>query len=239
MVKKTCNISQLQIEGLTVNLIQKKIRTLRLSVNPPHGEIKVSAPLFYNIEKIKHFILSRIDWIKKSQIKIRSQKYVPPKKILDGENHYFLGEKYLLKIFEKNGAPLVILKDGILELHIKKNINREKRKQALDQFYRGSMKKIIPKLIANWENKLDVKVAEFGIKKMKTRWGTCNSRARRIWLNLLLAKMPLRCLDYIILHEMVHLLERHHNKKFFAHMDNFMPSWKEQQDELKNNQAYN
>ena len=207
---------------------------MRLSIHPPHAEVRISAPLRCSFEKIKKFILSKIDWIKKHQIKIRSQKFIAPKKILDGEIHDFFGEKFLLKIVEKNGAPAVFLKGGIIELHIRKNLNLQKRRVALDQFYRAALKKIIPKHIAAWEEKMQLKVAEFGVKKMKTRWGTCNIKARRIWLNLSLVQMSIRFLDYIILHEMTHLLERKHNKKFFAHLDNFMPNWRECEKEMKN-----
>lgn len=224
----------LNLEGIAVNITQKKMKNLRISIHPPHGEVKISAPLRFSLKKIKAFVVSKLNWIKEQQSKVRSRKREHPKKFISGEPHNFLGEKYLLEIIEHGKAPSVVLKDNLLKLHVKKDSTLEQRRKALDDFYRSQLKKIIPKFISDLEKKMQVKVNEFGIKKMKTRWGTCNPRAKRIWINLELAKKPIECLEFIITHEMVHLLERKHNKKFFAYMTHFMPSWHKWRDELRN-----
>lgn len=226
-------MKQVLIEDIEVNIVQKRIKNIHLRIYPPLGEVRLTIPRQISIEKAKTFIISKLDWIKKQQIKIRSKKILPPLQYLEGEVHYFFGEEYILKIFEKKSAPKVFLKDGVIELHINKDSTLNQRKIIIDKYYRLEMNKIIPQFIFNLEKKMNVKVAEFGIKKMKTRWGTCNIRARRIWLNLELAKKPISCLEYIIVHEMVHLLERKHSKKFIAYMDNFLPSWRNCNDALK------
>lgn len=223
----------LNIDGIEIEVTQKKMKNLRIRIHPPHGEVKISAPLRLSFKKIRDFVISKLDWIKEHQTKIRSKKRAEPKKFISGEYHDFLGQKYLLEIVEQNKAAPAILKDDSLKLHVKNNSTLLQRKKAIDDFYRANLKKIIPKIIADLEKKMHVKVDEFGIKKMKTRWGTCNPRARRIWINLELAKTAPECLEFIVTHEMVHLLERGHNKKFFAHMDHFMPSWRKWQGELR------
>jgi predicted metal-dependent hydrolase len=137
-----------------------------------------------------------------------------------------------LKVVEQKASPKVILKHSEIELYIRPNTTIEKRKQILDEWYRAELKKIVPKMIEKWEKKIGVKCNEFGIKKMRTKWGTCNTEAKRIWLNLELAKKPTECLEYIIVHELVHLLERKHNNRFVSFMDEFMPKWRFYRDEL-------
>ena len=227
-------MTQISLNGIKMHITRKRMRSLRIRICSPTGEVKISAPLRLSLKQIKHFITNKIDWIKRQQIKIFSQKRELPKKFIDGEEHYFLGEKHLLKVFEKNTAATALIRKNIIELHIKKNFTCEQKRKILENFYRIELKKIIPEFISVLEKKMNVTVKEFGIKKMKTRWGTCNPKAKRIWINLELAKKPLICLQYLITHEMVHLLERKHNKKFFAHMDHFMPSWRECKNELRN-----
>lgn len=220
-------MEQIQIEGVEINIIQKKIKNIHLRVYPPSGEVRLSVPKRMTLSEIKTFIILRLSWIRDKQNKIRDRKITMPLKYLDGEEHYFFGKKYILKIFEKKSAPLIFIRDGIIELHIKKRSSFEQRKKIISEWQRREMKNLIPQYIAALEIKMKVKVHDFGIKKMKTRWGTCNIRAKRIWLNLELAKRPIACLEYIIVHEMAHLLERSHNKKFIAHMDHFLPNWRE------------
>ncbi len=261
---------QLEISEIKIQVTQKKIRSMRLKVCAPDGAIKISVPLRLSQEKIKQFIISKLDWIKTAQIKIRGQKITPKKTYITGEIHAFFDKDYLLEVIETNKKPHVLLTSypspqpspsrgegafrvtpsplegegwgegsnskiyGNIKLFAKKNSTIAQRKKLLDEFYRQNLKKIIPNYIKKWEKKMNLKVLEFGVKEMKTRWGTCNIKARRIWLNLELAKKPLSCLEYIVVHEMVHLLEKYHNKKFFAHMDRFLPKWREFKAILKN-----
>ena len=206
---------------------------MRIRILPPSAEVKVSAPLRANQETIKKFIIQKIEWIKLNRQKILSQKFEAPKKFLDGEFHEFFGEKFLLKISKDAARPRLLFKDQAFALQSKKHLNFEQRKKLFDTFYRKELKKIVPSFIENLEKKMHVKVQEFGVKKMKTRWGTCNAKARRIWINLELAKKPLACLEYLIAHEMIHFFESNHNKKFFAHLDFFLPNWRDEEKKLR------
>jgi len=142
------------------------------------------------------------------------------------------GKRYLLKIIEIDAAPEVELKHSKIELYVRPQTNKEKMKYILDEWYRRQLKAILPGLIEKWEKKMDVRVNEFGIKKMKTKWGTCNREAKRIWLNLELAKKPAECLEYIVAHELAHLIERNHNDSFISLMNKFMPKWRFFKEEL-------
>jgi hypothetical protein len=138
----------------------------------------------------------------------------------------------LLKVVEENAPPNVTLKHDIIELQVRPETSTEKRQVIMEEWYRQNLKLILTEMIAKWEERINVKVSEFGIKKMKTRWGTCNVKAKRIWLNLELAKKPKPCLEYIVVHEMIHLLERHHNERFIAYLDKYMPQWRAYKEEL-------
>ena len=232
---------QLVIDGVVINVSYKTIKHIHLRIHPPHGEVRVSAPLSTSDHTILKFITEKIDWIKRHQAKIKAHIHPaepktprPPRpKIVSGEHHYFLGERYLLNVIEYSGRSKVILSnDSTINLCVRPGSNKTQRERALQEWYRQKLKHLIPQLLESWEAPLGVKVADWGVKKMKTRWGTCNIGARRIWLNLELAKKPLRCLEYVVVHELVHLLERHHNKRFHAYMDRFMPDWNLHRDEL-------
>ena len=229
--------TEIEIAGIKIFLTQKRIRNLHLRISAPDGEVRVSAPLRYGLTRLREFILQKIEWIKKNQIKIRKLrdegKIILPKKFISGEEHYFFGEKFLLELVQNSTANKILFKisgaavsrENVIELHVKKLSNFAQRQKLMDNFYRKHLKEIVPEMIAKYEEKMGVAVAEFRVKKMKTRWGTCNARARRIWLSLELAKKPLGFLESTVVHEMVHLLERGHNKKFYGLMNKFMPEW--------------
>lgn len=216
-----------------MQFLRKRIKNLNLKIYPPYGEVRITAPLRLSFDLVKKFISSKINWIKKQQLKISKRPRAAALKFINDEIHYLWGEKYHLQIIENSRANSVKIKEDKIELHLKKAASLEQKRKILDEFYRAQIKKIIPKLIAKYEKKMAVKVSEFGVKKMKTRWGTCNTKARRIWLNLELVKRKVECLEFIVVHEMTHILERHHNKRFFDFMDQFMPGWKEWQNLLK------
>ena len=143
-----------------------------------------------------------------------------------------MGKRYLLKVMELNSLPKVELQHEIIEMFVRPNTGMEKREAILDEWYRQRLKDIIPSLIAQYEKTMKVQLSEFGIKKMKTRWGTCNIQANRIWLNLELAKKPKECVEYVVVHEMVHMLERQHNERFIALIDKYLPKWRFYKEEL-------
>ncbi len=204
-----------------------------MRVYPPLGKVKISAPLRMDLDTIRDFAISKISWIRKQQNRLRNQKVELPKEYISGENHCYLGKEYILNTIGHSAPPKVVLNGKTIEMFTRPNTSIEKRQKILNEWYRKRLKEIIPDLIVQYEKKMDVNVAEFGVKKMKTRWGTCNIKVKRIWLNLELAKKPIECLEYIIVHEMVHLLERNHNQRFKAFMDKFLPDWKIYQKELK------
>jgi predicted metal-dependent hydrolase len=225
-------MQEIQLGDITVEVTQKDIKNVHLSVYPPFGQVKIAAPNRMDLDTIRIYAISKLSWIRKQQAKIKAQKREAPREYLTKESHYYLGKRYLLKVIEHHSSPLVKLKHNTIELYIRPETNTAKRKEILDNWYRTQLKELVPKTILKWEKEMKVKVNEFGIKKMKTKWGTCNIAAQRIWLNLELAKKPISCLEYIIIHEMTHLLERNHNNRFVALMNQFMPNWKEVKEEL-------
>lgn len=221
-----------RLNNIEVEVVQKDIKNIHLSVYPPIGRVKVSVPLAMDKETLRVFVISKLAWIKQQQQKIRNQKREAPRQYLDRESHYFFGKRYLLKITERKATPKIILNHNTLELIVRPDTSVLKRQAILYEWYRSQMKQILPGIIKKYEKVIGVEVGEFGVKRMKTRWGTCNPSAKRIWLNLELAKKPAECLEYIVVHEMTHLLERTHNDRFLALMDRFMPKWRFYRDEL-------
>jgi predicted metal-dependent hydrolase len=200
---------------------------MHLAVYPPDGRVRVAVPLRIDDEAVHLAVTSRLPWIHKHQRKFAGQERQSAREYVSRESHYFKGRRYLLNVIEHEGRPKVILtgKPGI-DLYVPKGSSQAKRGKILQEWYRQELKTQIPPLIEKWEKIMNVSVADWGVKKMKTRWGTCNVRVRRIWVNLEIAKKPVQCLDYIVVHEMTHLLERRHNGNFVALMDKFLPNWK-------------
>lgn len=225
-------MQEIQLGNITVEVTQKDIKNVHLSVYPPFGQVKIAAPERMDLDTIRIYAISKLTWIRKQQAKIKSQKREAPREYLTKESHYYFGKRYLLKVVEHNSSPEIKLKHNTIELCIRAETNTEKRKEILEEWYRAQLKVKIPELISKWEIVMGVNVNDFGIKKMKTKWGTCNIEAKRIWLNLELAKKPVSCLEYIIIHEMTHLLERNHNTRFVALMNSFLPNWREVKEEL-------
>ncbi len=225
-------VQTIDLGGITAEVVQKDIKNIHLSVYPPNGRVKIAAPLRMDLETIRIFAISKLSWIKRQQTKLESQEREAPRAYVSRESHYYLGKRYLLKVVEREGKPLVAIKHDKLILQVKSSTGREQRQILVQEWYREQLKALIPNYIAKWEKIMGVEVAEFGIKKMKTKWGTCNPEAKRIWINLELAKKPLECLEYIVVHEMVHLLERSHNARFMAYMNQFLPQWKNLKEEL-------
>ncbi len=217
-------------------MVRKPIKNLHLSVYPPEGRVRVSAPLRIDDEAVRLAVVSRLRWIRCHQRTFADQPRQSQREMVSGESHYFMGRRYRLRVLEHDG-PNRVSRNGNSELTmwVRPGTGRDKREQSLNDWYRRHMKLLVPELISQWQPVIGVQVADWGIKKMKTRWGSCNIGDQRVWLNLELAKKPPRCLEYVLVHEMVHLLERRHNDRFKALMDKFMPQWRLYRDEL--NQA--
>ncbi len=222
----------LKLNNLLVEVTQKEIKHLHLSVYPPTGHIKVSAPMSMAIQTIRVFVISKLGWIKRQQKKLNEQERETPREYINRESHYFNGKRYLLYIVERDTTPKVILQHAKIILQIRPNSNKNKRQQILENWYRNHIKEKTTPLISKWEKRLNVSVTNFTVYKMKTKWGSCTPEKYTIRLNLELAKKPLEHLEYIIVHELMHLIEPSHNNNFIALMDKFMPKWKFYRDEL-------
>ena len=224
---------QITVHGLVVDVVRKDIKNLHLGVYPPAGRIRVAAPLRVNDEAVRLFTISRIGWIQRQQAKFEDQERQSAREFVSGESHYYQGNRYLLNVEYRKGTPSVTLRNNkILDMFVRPDSDIAERERVLTTWYRRRLKEEVAPLIAKWEAIIGVQVAEWGVKSMKTRWGTCTIEAQRIWLNLELVKKPLHCLEYIIAHELVHLLERHHNERFVAYMNRYMPLWTHYREEL-------
>lgn len=227
-------MGKLVVGDLEIELIKKNIKNIHLVVLPPDGRVRVSVPKKQHAEAVRLFIVSNLAWIKKQQAKFQKQKRQPAREYVSGESHYFLGERFLLNVIYTNkGKQGVELRNRTyLDLFVRESSTKEQRQKVMKEWYRRELKALIPPLIEKWEPLIGVKVNSWGVKLMKTRWGSCNITAGRIWLNLDLAKKNPACLEYIVVHEMVHLLERLHNANFVAYMDKFLPNWRSIRAEL-------
>ena len=224
---------QIEVNGLTVDVVRKNIKNLHLAVYPPNGRVRVAAPLRVSDEAVRLAVITRLAWIKRQQTKFQQQERESLREYVSGESHYVQGSRYLLNVIEQDGTPHVEIRNKKkLDLYVRPNSSADQRERVMSAWYRERLRESMPPLIAQWEKKIGVHAEEWGIKKMKTKWGTCNIQARRIWLNLELAKKSEHCLEYIIVHELVHLLERRHNDRFLSLMNQFMPNWKHYRDEL-------
>lgn len=226
--------SQIIVEDIDVQVVRKKIKNLHLRVYPPDGRVRVAVPLHVKDAVIHRTVMEKLSWIRKQQVRLSKLPAPTAREMISGEYHYYLGEPYPLEVIERQGKHELVLKNNSqLLLYVRPNTSVDKRAVVLTEWYRQEIKALLPELIRKWEPVIGVKVDEWAIKKMKTRWGTCNISSSRIWLNLELMKKPLECLEYVLVHEMVHLLERYHNKNFKAYMDRFMPEWRLQDEVLK------
>ncbi len=222
------------IDDIEIELIKKNIRNLHLSVLPPDGRVRISAPKDLNDESVRLFAISKLSWIKKQRAVFRKQERQSKRDFVSGESHYYLGQRYLLNVIytNKRKQGVEVRNKTYLDLFVRKNATKGQRQKVMREWYRSELKALIPPLIGKWEPIIGVKVESWGVRLMKTRWGSCNTSAKRIWLNLELAKKAPTCIEYIIAHEMVHLLERLHNDTSSTYMDRFLPNWRSTKAEL-------
>ncbi len=226
-------MEQITISNIKIDVVRKDIKNIHLAVYPPTGRVRIAAPLRINDDAIRLFAISKLGWIRRHQRKFEGQERISPREYKNRESHYYQGKRYLLNIIEDDEPPKVVLKNKTyIDLYVRPQTSADKRHEIMNEWYRVQLKKQIPELIEKWEKKLNVKVGEWQVKLMKTKWGSCNIEKKRIWINLELAKKPINCLEYIVVHEIVHLIERHHNDKFLYYMDKYLPDWKQIKTEL-------
>ena len=222
----------IKLGDITLDVTQKKIKNVHLSVYPPVGNVRISAPSHMSLDTIRAFAITKLDWIKKQQKKVQEQARETPREYIDRESHYVWGERYLLKLVEREGAPSVEIKHNNLVLQVRPGADRDKKQAIVDLWHRQQITIVLTSLIEKWEPVMDVHVTNFYVRRMKTLWGSCNPKAGSIRLNSELAKKPIECLEYVVVHEMVHLLERSHGQRLIAFMDQFMPLWRHHKDAL-------
>ncbi len=226
-------MKQITVSNIKIDVVSKDIKNIHLGVYPPTGRVRIAAPLKMNEDAIRLFAISKLGWIKRNQRKYEGQERMAPREYKQRESHYFRGERYLLRVTEVEAAPKVFIKNkNYIDLYIRPGTTADKRREIMTEWYRAELKKQIPDIIEKWEGILNVKVNAWQVKQMKTKWGSCNIEKKRIWVNLELAKKPERCLEYILVHEMIHFLERHHKDKFLYYLDTYLPSWKRIRTEL-------
>lgn len=225
-------MKEMEIGELKIEVVKKEVKNIHLAVYPK-GNIRLTSPRDLKDSTIRLYAISKLSWIKRQQRKFEKQERESYRNYVERESHYLFGKRLLLKLNEAEMPGKVLIKNKTqLQLTIRPGADREKKEKLVEEFYRIELKKRIPELIEKWEKKIGVKVSSWGVKKMTTKWGTCNREAKRIWINLELAKKPLSCLEYIIVHEMVHIIERHHNDKFMSLMTKHLPKWKQLKNEL-------
>lgn len=220
-------VRRISVSGIAVEVVHKDIKNLHLGVYPPAGRVRVAAPLVLSDEAVRLAIIDKLGWIKRQRAQFARQPRQSEREMVNGESHFFLGRRYRLRIHEHSGAARVALRGvASIDLFVRPSASAEKRESVLLDWHRTSLRKVVADLLSQWQPLLGVQVAHCGIKKMKTKWGSCNVSARRIWLNLELAKKPVQCIEYIVVHELVHLLERNHTERFAALMDRHLPDWR-------------
>ena len=220
----------IEVRGLPIEIVRKDIKNLHVGVYPPLGRVRVAVPLRIKDDAVRLAVISRLGWIRRQQASFTEQERQSEREFTTGESHYFQGRRYRLNVVEHDGPSFVRLSSSrTMQLFVRPGDNRE---AVVQKLYRQQLREQIPSLLAKWQSKIGVTVSEVRIRKMKTRWGSCNESAGRIWLNVELAKKSPACLEYILVHELVHLLERRHNERFRTLMDKLMPSWRLERDEL-------
>jgi predicted metal-dependent hydrolase len=222
----------IQLGDITVDVMLKEIKNIHLSVYPPNGRVKVSAPLHMSLDTIRVFVISKLAWIKQQQKKLQEQLRETPREYLDKESHYVWGNRYLLKVIELAEAPSVELRHKQMLLKVRPGTSEEKKQVIMDEWYRELLKDAVPSIILKWETIMGVCVERIFVQRMKTKWGSCNPAGKSIRLNTELAKKPRECLEYIVVHEMAHLLESTHNNRFIALMEGLLPQWRHYREEL-------
>lgn len=225
--------SYIEISGLRIEVVRKDIKNLHVGVYPPHGRVRVAVPLRLADDAVRLALVSRLGWIRRQCRTFQEQDRQSRREMVSGETHYLAGRRYRLKVREHDGPAQVELRgQQTLLLSVRPRQDAEQRLHVLERWYRARLRGLAGELLEQWAARMGVTVADWGIRKAKTRWGACNPHARRIWLNLELVKKPVQCLEYIVVHELVHLLERHHNDRFAALMDHYLPDWRLRRDLL-------
>jgi predicted metal-dependent hydrolase len=222
----------LTVRGINIDVVYKNIKNLHISVYPPVGRVRVAAPERLNEEQIRLAVIQRLPWIRRQRRQLQQAARQSPREMVTGESHYVWGRRYRLKIIERPGRAHVELDGERLLVYIPEGTHTDSRIKLLQEWRRTQLRLAVPPLIDRWEQVIGREVPRWSVRRMKTKWGSCNRETGHIWFNLELAKKHPLCLEYVVVHEMAHLLERNHGERFTKLMDKFMPDWRSRRDQL-------
>jgi predicted metal-dependent hydrolase len=226
-------VRRITVGGVRVDIVRKDIKNLHLGVYPPNGRVRVATPLRVSDDAVRLAVVGKLGWIKRQRARFDEQPRQSAREMEHGESHYFLGRRYRLRVVAHDGPPDVQIRNGAsIELRMRAGASPEQREQALQRWYRRQLSTLLPVMVEKWRAKLGVDLDEWRLRRMKTKWGTCNVAASRIWLNSELAKKPIACVEYLVVHELAHLIERRHNDRFVSILDEHLPNWRRRRDEL-------
>jgi len=223
---------QITISGMPVYIVRKDIKNLHLGVYPPDGRVRVAVPRQVTNDAVRLAVIGKLRWIRRQQAKFETLARQSEREMVTGETHYLLGRRYRLRVTSHSGATEIVARGSTIELRVRPHLDARQRERALQRWYRHQLKELAVPLVEKWQQSLGVQLTECRVKRMKTKWGTCNAKARRIWLNLELVKKPVECTEYVIVHELVHLIERHHNDRFISILNEHLPRWRSFRDAL-------
>lgn len=224
--------TMIQIGELSIRVTKKDIKHVHLSVHPPDGRVTLVAPTETRLEVARAYAISKLGWIRDQQAKLENQARETPRQFIERESHYLWGRRYLLTVVEQDAKPNIKLDHKRITLSIRPGSSAERRADVIHAWHKSLLHKVVPEIIASWEPKLGVSVTGYFLQRMKTKWGSCNHRAGHIRINTELAKKPKDLLEYVIVHEMVHLIEKTHSERFMALLDEHYPTWREARAEL-------
>lgn len=219
-------MSRIKMGDIDVDVVLKNVKNVRLTVHAPEGRVRISAPRYMSVEAVRDFAISKLGWIERQRARVREHESEAALEYVDRESHYVWGTPHLLSVRESDEPPSIELEDGRVLLRVRPGSDLDERRALVEEWYRGQLNAAVPPLLAQWQPLLGVTVERFFLRRMKTRWGSCSPASARIRLNTDLARRPRECLEYVVVHEMVHLLEPSHNACFAARMDAVMPDWR-------------
>lgn len=224
--------SKIQLGDVSIELTLKPVRNVHLAVHPPAGDVTLVAPTGTRVDVARAYAATRLPWIRQQQARFRAQAREAPLRLVERESLYLWGRRYLLSVVERDAKPSVILDHRRIKLVVRPGTSAKKRREVLDAWHRSLLHRVLPPLIATWERRLGVTVSGYFLQRMKTRWGACNHRASTIRINTELVKKPRDLLEYVIVHEMLHLIEPTHSARFLDLLDGCYPTWREARAEL-------
>jgi predicted metal-dependent hydrolase len=222
----------IQLGDILIAVTRKDIKNVHLSVHPPAGRVTLVAPKATRLEVARAYAISKLGWIREQQAKLLGQARETPRQFVERESHYLWGRRYLLSVVEKDAKPAVKLDHRRITLTVRPGSSLSKREEVMHDWHKALLHEVVPALVKKWERKLDVKVSGYFLQRMKTKWGGCNRRAGNIRLNTELVKKPKDLLEYVVVHEMLHLVEPTHSERFVALLGQHYPTWREARAEL-------